>query len=100
MADIGSASIGIGQTVGVFLAFLPGLDKVRKESKDSDTAKDVRNGEVMAIVVSVGVGAVISSLTKSPTPLYASVAVALLLVVVYEYTLRQNETKPAEVTAP
>lgn len=95
---VGPAITAMSTGLGTFGSFMPRLSDVRKADPRTDTATaaDVRHGELMAVGVTVGVGVIISSLTKSAVPTYVAVAVALGLVLMYEHTLRSTPT-PTEV---
>lgn len=91
MADMTAVPLVLSQTVGSFQFFLPRLAEVRKAGPgDRSMWSDVRVGEVAAVALSVGMGAIMATLTKSPLPLYCGVMIALVLVCVYEYTLRKE----------
>lgn len=85
----GAASLSIAQGIGAFQAFLPKFSDVRRHDPQSnpDFAADVRMGEVAAVTVTLGIGAITSSLVGSPVPAVVSAAVCLVLVVLYESTL-------------
>jgi hypothetical protein len=93
---LGPATLAISSGVSAFQSFLPKLSEIRKASPSDDPsfAADVRMGEVAAVAVTVGVGAVASSLTGSPTPAVVAVVIAVGLVVMYESTL--NADRPME----
>jgi len=86
---LGPASISIGQGVAAFFTFMPTLSEVRKAEPGSDIAADVHHGEICAAVVTFGVAAVISAVTKSSVPLYVAGALTVLMVLIYEATLRK-----------
>lgn len=91
MPDVGAASLALTQALGSFNSFLPPLTEIRKHTPtDVVFVKDVRSGEIAAVVVTMGVGAVMSSLTKDPTPAIVALVISVGLVGVYEWTLRQN----------
>ena len=96
---IGPTTLALSQAIGAFNAFLPDITEIRKHTPDNDPefAADVRMGEVAAVALTIGVGTVLSSLTGSSAPVTVGLLVAIGLVALYEYTLRQN--KPMEVTA-
>lgn len=94
---IGPATLSITQAIGSFSTFLPSLADIRKEDgSNPELINDVRVGEVAAVAVTVGVGAIVSSLTGSPVPAVVAVVVALGLVLMYEATLN---TTPKEKSA-
>jgi hypothetical protein len=89
---LGAATIALGQAVGAFQFFLPKLSDVRKAgSGDLDMVGDVRMGEVAASALTIGIGAMVSSLSGSPYPAMAAVAVMVVIVVLYETALRGDK---------
>lgn len=87
----GPASLAVGQTVSAFSSFLPPLSQVRKATaENSEMIGDVRLGEIAAVTVSLGTGAIASSLTGSPVPILAGAVMALVLVCLYETALRAD----------
>lgn len=93
---MGAASLVIAQGVGSFSTFLPKFSDVRRgnPADQPDFAADVRMGEIAAVTVTMGVGAIASSLTGSAVPALSALAVCIILVVLYESTLTAN--KPLE----
>lgn len=88
---LGPTSLAITQGVGAFMAFLPRLSDVRKASlSDVDMVGDVRLGEIAATALTVGMGAIVSSLTGSPVPTVIAVLVCAILVCIYETALQTN----------
>lgn len=99
MADIGVAALAITQGISSFTFFLPKINEVRKGSmSDPDFVADVRTGEVAGLVVTVGVGAICSSLTQSSVPAITSLVVALMIIALYEITMRSGSV-PGPVVA-
>lgn len=95
---IGPSTLALTQAVGSFNTFLPKLSEIRKSTGDDPAfVNDVRTGEIAAVALTVGVGAVVSSLTGSPVPTVVAVLASLGLVVMYETTLRSipSEQKAA-----
>ncbi len=95
----GPATLAMGQSISAFNSFLPKFAEVRKTNPVDDPgfAADVRMGEVAAVIVTMGVGAIASSLTGSPAPLYTGLFMCLVLVFLYESALRAErpfESKP------
>ena len=88
----GPASLAVTQGVTAFSTFLPKFSDVRKNHPDDnpDFAGDVRMGEVAAVTVTMGIGLIASSLTASAAPTIVSAITCLILVVLYETTLRSN----------
>lgn len=107
MTDVGTAALAITQGIGAFNNFLPKLSEVRKHSiNDPEFVADVRVGEFAAAALTVGVGAMVSSLTGDPVPTILAFIMAVGLIVLYESTLRADRpmepktthTGPATVT--
>lgn len=85
----GPAVLSLSQTVGAFQFFLPPLSVVRKASPmDADMIGDVRLGEIGAVALCVGTGAIAASFAKSSIPLVVGLATATILILVYEAALR------------
>jgi hypothetical protein len=96
---IGPATLTLTQSIGAFNTFLPPLSEIRRNDPANNPAfaADVRMGEIAAAALTIGVGAVTSSLTKSNVPILIGAMSALALVVLYESTLRRD--RPLERTA-
>lgn len=96
--SMGVAAISLAQTFGFFQNYMPAIAEVRKANPgDSETAGDVRIGEVAALTGSLLVGAIIAWITGDPTPVYVSLLVCGVMIGVYEMTLRAS--RPLEATA-
>lgn len=86
---VGVVTLSLTQAVSVFNAFLPPLTEVRRSSMGDRTAVlDVRVGEIAASALVLGIGAVLSTLIGNRRPLLVSVAGAVGMMSVYEFTLR------------
>lgn len=93
MADpaiLGAATIGLSQGLSSASQFLPKLSEVRRAHAESspDIVGDVRMGEIATAVVTIGVGAIVSSLTGSSIPTVVAALISLVLIVLYETALR------------
>lgn len=96
---VGPAMLVVSQSFGAFTHFLPPLSEVRKADikTNPDIAGDVRMGEIAAITLAIGTGAILSSLTKSAVPSVVGFLVVVLLVCLYEAALsgdRPGNPKP------
>lgn len=94
---LGPATLAISQAVSSFTTFLPPLAEIRKNHPDIDPsfAADVRVGELAAIGITLGIGAMVSTLTGSSVPVIVGLATAVGLVVLYESVLKSD--RPMEV---
>lgn len=91
-------TVAITTAVGAFYQMLPPISEVRKRSaSEPEFAADVRVGEVAASAIALGIGAIASSLSGSPTPVLVSGIFALGFVFLYESTLRGD--RPLERTS-
>lgn len=98
MADIGIATLAMTQGISSAMFFLPKITDVRRVSmRDSDAVGDIRTGEVAMVVTTFGVGAILSSLTRSALPATISLVTALMIVVLYESVLMQNPDHDAKI---
>jgi hypothetical protein len=89
-----AALLAMTQAIGAFTTFLPPLAEVRKKTLDDPLfAGDVRLGEVAAVGLTIGVGAIVSGLVGSNAPMLVSVVTAVGLVFLYESTLRSNPSQ-------
>lgn len=86
----GPAAMAVTQGIGAFNIFLPKFTDVRRNNPQDnpDFAGDVRTGEIAACTITLGVGAIASYFTGSPEPVITAVFVCLVLVILYESTLR------------
>jgi Na+/glutamate symporter len=88
---LGPASLAIGNTVNSFGVFLPKLTDVRRATPgDQSIIKDVRLGQIGAVAVAMGFGAIMSSLSGSPIPVYVSFFMSAVIIGLYEQALRST----------
>ncbi len=87
---LGAATIGLSQGFAASQSFLPKLSEVRKTdaSKNPEIIGDVRMGQIATAVITIGTGAIVSSLTGSPIPTYVAVVVVIGIAALYEVALR------------
>lgn len=89
MSDASMSILAMTQAIGTFTTFLPPLTEVRRKSIDTPSfALDVRVGELAAAGLTIGVGAMISSLTRTSTPTVIAAITAAGMITLYELTLR------------
>jgi|SRR6476646_243881 len=89
MSSIDPASLGVVLTgSSLYVSLLPPLKEVRRADPDSETASDVHIGVGMASVVLIGSGALITYLGSDRRALYMTIAMSVLMALVYEATLR------------
>jgi hypothetical protein len=89
---IGPTTMGLTQSISLFQGFLPKFNDIRKEdpTHNPDFVQDVRMGELAAALLTLGIGAVMSSLTGTPYPALISLVSCLGLIALYETALRSN----------
>lgn len=92
MSDV----MALTQGISIFTNFLPPLSEVRRNdpSVNPEFAADVRVGEMAAVGLTVGIGAVSAALSKSNTPIVIALVTAVGLILIYESTLRAD--RPGE----
>lgn len=93
----GPATLAVTQGIAAFHSFLPPFTEIRRTTPEDNAAfaADVRMGEVAAVTTTMGLGLIVSSLTGNPLPVYTSAVMCLILVCLYETTLRSKQ--PLEV---
>ena len=86
---ISLAMLALTQSVTVFHQFLPPLTEIKHYDKSNRMeSSDVRLGEFASVALTVGIGAVMSTLSGTTEPLMISVIAAAGLVAIYEYALK------------
>jgi hypothetical protein len=73
-----------------YSAFLPSVMTIRKFAEDPDALQALRQGEVLATGATVALGWVISELIASPLPLVFALGMAVVMVTIYEWAIRQR----------
>lgn len=86
---LGSSSLAISQSVIAFTAFLPNFVEVGRSDKDQIIG-EVRLGETAAVVIALGIGAMLSWLNGDKTPFLISAIMAFILIAMYEVALRKE----------
>lgn len=97
-AALGAATLSLTQAVTLFQTFLPKFTDIRKaDPADADTVRDVRIGEIGAVSLTIGIGAMASALTGSSAPAVVAVLSSAGLVLLYESAL--SSTSEVNVNA-
>lgn len=97
MADIGIATLAMTQGISSAMFFLPKITDVRRVSaRDSESVRDIRTGEAAALVLTFGIGAMCSFLSKSALPAGIALFTAILIIALYESVLMQDP-QPTQV---
>lgn len=96
---LGPSTLAVTQGLSAFQSFVPKLSEIRRADPvaNPDLAADVRLGELAAVTLTVGVGAIASSFTGSNAPIVTAVIVSATMVFIYESTLRGD--RPFERTS-
>lgn len=87
--ELGSSSLAISQSVIAFTAFLPNFVEVGRSDKEQIIG-EVRLGETAAVVIALGIGAMLSWLNGDKTPFLISAIMAFILIAMYEVALRKE----------
>ncbi len=98
MSDsFGPATLALGSAMSAFTTMLPKITDIRKANpeKNPEFAADVRMAEIAAVTVAVGFGAIVSSLSGSAAPLVVVAIMCVILLSLYETTLRAD--RPLEI---
>lgn len=86
---IGPATLSMTQALALFQNFLPRFAEVRlaDPDKNPDVIRDVRMGELAAVLMTLGIGGMTSALTGSQVPAVIAFATCVGMVALYEYAL-------------
>jgi hypothetical protein len=96
--DITVMVLLIGEASGVFAGFCPSWFTVsspffhEQEAKEGNV-KRIRWGEAAATAIVVGTGAAVASRSANNSALYASILIAAIFVVGYEYMIAHPATE-------
>jgi len=71
-----------------YSAFLPSLMTIRKFARDAEAVSALRQGQVVATVATMLLGAVVSVYVQHSAPLVIAIVFAVLMVAVYETAIR------------
>ncbi len=73
-----------------FSAFLPSYMTIQRFGGDPQSLKALRAGELFALLFAVLLGLVVSALIEDPLPMYFTIGVSGLMLIVYESAIRQR----------
>ncbi|MGH7484142.1 MAG: hypothetical protein ACREMY_00885 [bacterium] len=99
--DVTAATVlVIGAGAGLFAAFCPSWFTVRsaffhEQSGKDGNVKAIRQGELAGALTTLLQGFAAARLVKSPMPFLGALAVSLIMVVGYEYSLKHPATDDA-----
>jgi hypothetical protein len=94
---IGAATLSMTQALALFQNFLPRFSDIRSANPEIDAGivRDVRMGELAAVLMTLGVGAMTSSLTDSPIPAVIALITSGGMVILYESALADRSANNA-----
>ena len=89
---IGPTTMGLTQAISLFQGFLPKFSDIRSKNPadNPEFVKDVRMGMLAASLLTIGIGAIMSSLTGTPYPAVVSLVAVVGLMSLYETALQSN----------
>lgn len=91
-AAVGMATLCMTQSLMLFQQFLPTFHEIGSAdpSEDVGMVRDVRMGEIAALLTTLGIGGMTSALSGSSTPAVVAALTAGGLIVLYEMALRNK----------
>lgn len=97
-AGVGMATLCLTQSLTLFQNFLPRFQEISAADPDKDPGfvRDVRMGEVAALITTLGIGGMTSALSNSSTPAIVAAITAGGLILLYEYALSSREVSHAK----
>jgi len=94
---VGMATLCMTQSLVLFNQFLPRFEEISSANpaEDAGMVRDVRMGEVAAVITTLGIGGMTSALSGSSTPAVVAALTAGGLILLYEYALRNKGVSDA-----
>jgi len=95
---VGLATLSMTQSLTLFQQFLPRFQEISAAdpAEDMGMVRDVRMGELAAVVTTLGIGGMTSALSGSSTPAVVAAITAGGLILLYEYALANREAARAD----
>jgi|SRR6187397_2901197 hypothetical protein len=88
---IGPATLSMTQSLSLFDSFLPSFRDISKADPGNEgIVRDVRMGELAAVLMTLGIGGMTSALTGSSVPAVVALVTCGGLVLLYETALRST----------
>jgi hypothetical protein len=90
---VGMATLCMTQSMALFSQFLPRFQEISTAdpAKDEGMVRDVRMGELAAVLTTLGIGGMTSALSGSSTPAVVAAITAGGLILLYEYALQNRD---------
>ena len=86
--QLGLVTLGATQGIAIFTTLMPSRTTLYNANVTPGTCQNVRQGELVATVLTLGFAAILTYLTKDRTPLMIAGATVITMIAAYEYTLR------------
>ncbi len=98
--DVATTVLVIGEGAALFAAFCPSWFTVRspffhEQSARAGNVQAIRQGEIAATILTLGVGAAATVMTNSMWPVVGASIVSVVMILGYEYSM----THPASVNS-
>lgn len=90
LAFAGLVATAVVEAVHVAHTHTPDLNAVAAATPGTQTAGDLRRGQLATLVTAAGVGAALSFAAGHPGPLLAALGAAAAVLAVYEWQLRKG----------
>ena len=84
----GLVTLGATQGIVLFTTLMPERSKLYSSPPDAATKQNVRQGELIATVLTLGFSSLLAYLTKDNTPILIGAATVVTMLAAYEYTMR------------
>jgi hypothetical protein len=89
-SQIGLTTLAATQGIVLFTSLCPDRSSLYKAHPDLGTRQNLRQGELVATVLTLGFAGALAFYTKSQTPLLLAGATVVTMVTAYEYTLHMT----------
>lgn len=87
--EISLIALAVSQSIEMFKTFVPDVQVLRntEPSLQLNDTKNIRTAEFGAATMAIGIGALLTVLSKKPTPLIVATVLTVALVTLYEWSL-------------
>lgn len=87
----GLVTLGAVQGISIFTALMPDRSTLLKQDPSGEALRDLRNGQMNAGVLTIGLSALVAFMVKDPLPLYIGLGTTVAMCATYEMMLRQEK---------
>lgn len=83
----GLVTIGAVNGIGIFTSIMPDRSEIVREKPTPELLHDMRNGELVASALTLGLSALIAFIVRDMSPIYIGLGTVVVMVALYEYVM-------------